>query len=259
MDEYRRRIALCTELYPPSIGGQEIRFEALAKNFAARGWSVSVLCIQHEPSVPLNERRGRIDVRRMACKGGYRNPPMKWMRRRWDVIGRYAFWMNRHLREIDPELIILNQWPLLHAAALSAPQRAHAVIDWCEVRTSPFYRSVQAALPKRVKHNIAVSNGVAAAIKEASGRDVHVAPSGIDADQYRAKPRRDRSGLLYFGRVAPHKNVEFLIDSFETLCTDGYAGRLTVAGEGPSLDSVRTRAAASREAARIDVLGRIDE
>ena len=48
-------IGIFTELFPPSVGGQEQRFAALADLLASRGHRVTVMCVRHSIAVPTEE------------------------------------------------------------------------------------------------------------------------------------------------------------------------------------------------------------
>lgn len=107
--------------------------------------------------------------------------------------------------------------------------------------------------------NFAVSESVAAAIRQQSGQECGVLPSGIVADRYRSQPRGERSGVLYVGRLAPHKNLTMLVDAFALAAERGFAGDLVIAGAGPSQNDIENHVRASPIASRVRVLGSVDE
>jgi glycosyltransferase involved in cell wall biosynthesis len=81
---------------------------------------------------------------------------------------------------------------------------------------------------------------------------IEVIPTGLPADRYvpgdGASFRRrygiptDRPLLLYVGRVAHEKNIEFLLHSFVVLRRLRPDAMLAIAGEGPALGQLRARA-----------------
>src|SRR5690606_185596 len=172
---------------------------------------------------------------------------------------RYALWTRRQLQATEPDLIILNQWPLLHAAMLPRALRGRAVLHWCEVRTDPFHRAIQRLLPRATAHNAGVSDAVAAAIGQASGRPCFLLPSGLDLASYEAPPGAERSGILSLGRIAAHKNLPLLVSAYEQLRGRGYAGRLVIAGDGPAMEVLRQRVDASPVRDAIDLPGSVPE
>lgn len=253
------RIALLTELYPPSIGGQELFFEGLGRALAGRGHRVDVFCVAHAEDLPPQEIVDGVSVHRFPVDPSYRTPPRAWMKRAWPTIFRYAFWTRRRMRDGDYDLIVLNQWPLLHAITLPGRLRSRAVLHWCEVRDGRFYATVQRWLPSLVPHNAAISDAVASAISKASGKAVFTMPSGLRLEEYRAGIQSARSGILSLGRIVEHKKLPLLVAAFAQLKRDGYPGRLTIAGDGPAVVPLKTAIAASPVANEIDFVGPVTD
>jgi len=253
------RIALLTELYLPSIGGQELFFEGLGRALADRGHRVEVFCVGHAAGLPAQETIDGIAVHRFPSDPTYRSPPRTWMKRAWPAILRYAFWTRRRVRDGDYDLVVLNQWPLLHALTLPHRFRRRAVLHWCEVRDGRFYAVIQRWLPRLAGHNAAISDAVAATIGAASRRPFITLPSGLRLAEYRSAPAGMRSGILSLGRIVEHKNLPLLVASFERLKLAGYAGRLTIAGDGPALAHLKTVIAASPAADAIVLAGPVSD
>ena len=253
------KIALLTELYPPSIGGQELFFEGLGRELARRGHRVEVFCVGHAEGLPAEEAVDGVVVRRFPSDPSYKTPPRAWMKRAWPAILRYALWTRRELRNGGHDLVVLNQWPLLHAVTLPQALRGRAVLHWCEIREGRFYRAVQKFLPRLVRHNAAISEAAADAIGAASGRSVFVLPSGLRLMEYSAAPRSGRSGILSLGRIVEHKNLPQLVATFERMRQGGYPGRLTIAGDGPALAELKRRIAASPVADAITLAGPVSD
>lgn len=252
-------IAVFTELYPPHVGGQEIRYAELGEALRAQGHEVDVYCVRHAADVPEQETHRGIRVFRYPLSPNYQKPRIKAFRRRIGTMFRYARWCRRVLRTSRYDLHIFNQWPLTHVMLAPRGARNRAVLDWCEIRHSFPFGLLQRWMPKLVRHNMAVSVAVAEHIAQTSRRETDFVPSGIVLSRYRSQPRTSRSNLLYFGRITEHKNVELLIEAFEHLASGGFAGRLVIAGTGPWLDWVKLRAVASALADRIDFLGFISD
>jgi glycosyltransferase involved in cell wall biosynthesis len=253
------RIAIFTELFAPSIGGQEAFFEGLGRALIRRGHEVEVFAIGHEDDLPAAERISGIPVHRDPITGDYKKPRFAWGKRNWPAIFRYALTVRRIAREGRHDFYLLNQWPLLHAVTLPRKARSRAMLHWCEIRDGRFYRLVQRLLPRLVRFNAAISDSVGTAITAASGRPVVTLPSGLDRSLYRRLPQAERAGILSIGRIAAHKNLEMLVEAFETLRGNGYAGRLVLAGDGPERASLAARVAASPARDAIDLPGLVDD
>ena len=52
------RLVMLTELFPPSVGGQEVRFQELAEELVRQNHTVDILCIGHDASLPAFEQLG---------------------------------------------------------------------------------------------------------------------------------------------------------------------------------------------------------
>jgi glycosyltransferase involved in cell wall biosynthesis len=92
------RVAIFTELYPPSIGGQEAFFAGLALAMQRRGHIVEVYCIRHEEGLPLEEVMNGITVHRVPVASGYKAPRWRRMRRGWPSILQYACHVRASIR-----------------------------------------------------------------------------------------------------------------------------------------------------------------
>lgn len=253
------RLAFLTELYHPHVGGQEIFFQELAEAMVRRGHSVDVYCITHDAALPARETLNGVRIHRSQGSGIYPRPVIPALRRNWSDIVRYSAGVRRLGYGPPHDFYLLNQWPLLHVPALPRWARARSGIHWCEVRTTGPVRVLQKYLPGMVATNFAVGEAVAECIGRESGREFTVLPSGIELARYRSRERSGRSGVLYVGRLAPHKNMPLLIDAFDLAVTQGLKGDLVIAGDGPSRADVAEYASRSTNASRIQVLGSIDE
>ncbi|MBB3747979.1 glycosyltransferase involved in cell wall biosynthesis [Mycolicibacterium sp. BK634] len=253
------RFAFFTELCLPSIGGQEIFFLELGETLVRRGHAVDIYCIGHEPGLSANETINGVQVHRNPNGGHYKNPRIKALRRDWSDIAKYSAGIRKVAKSGRHDFYLLNQWPLMHVAALPNRVRKRSGLHWCEIREDPLLRALQATLPRTVSSSFAISASVAQGILDASGRPTLVLPSGIQLERYRSKPRSERSGVLAVGRVAPHKNLELLIDAFGLAAARGLTGDLTIGGDGPARSDVEAYARQSPVADRIHVLGSVTE
>jgi len=253
-------IGIFTELFPPSVGGQEQRFAALADLLAMRGHRVTVLCVRYPTDAPATEtlQSGVAVVRRPACVNYYK--PLRGLLPRSPVgMVRFAIAARRLAKAQPFDAIFLNEWPVLHVLALPRRNRNRAIVDWCEIRQGMLFRFLQGMLPKLVAANTAVSTDVATGIRRTSGSPVVVIPSGIDMPRYRPAPEEHRRGILYVGRIVAHKNLLASVAVFEELCRRGYDEPLIIAGDGPDLDRLRDRIAASPFRANIKLAGHVSD
>ncbi|KRE33797.1 glycosyl transferase [Mycobacterium sp. Soil538] len=253
------RFAFMTELYAPSVGGQEVFFQELGEALVRRGHTVDTYCIAHVDGLPDVEVVNGVTVHREANSGRYKAPRFKVLRRHWSDIAKYSARIRRVAAQGEHDFYLLNEWPLMHVLALPGKVRPRSAVHWCEIREDPVLRTVQARFPKLVGSNFAVGDAVAEAITRQSGRACGVLPSGIEAKRYRVAPGDERSGALYVGRLAGHKNLPLLIDAFALAVERGFVGDLVIAGDGPLRQDVEACARRSPAAPRVRVLGSIDE
>jgi len=254
------RIAMLTELFPPSVGGQEVRFAELATALSERGHSVDVLAICHADDLPRRETLSPgVTIHRRPYIAHYRRP-QGWPAPR-SLVGiiRYALAVRSWLARERFDLIFMNQWPFIHILTVPRRDRSHAVIDWCEIRDGLSYRLFQNLLPRLVAANTAVSTDVQRHIRKRSAGPVLMLPSGIMRERYRADPAGTRRGILYLGRLAHHKGVLLLIPSYDELCRRGCTEPLIIAGGGPAEAEIRAAIAASPNASRISMPGAVSE
>lgn len=254
------RIAILSELFPPSIGGQEIRFAELAEVLVQQGHTVDVFCLAHNATVAAYEDSSPgLTVTRRPRVPSYRLPTTKLLPRSLTGMVRYAIAARSWLAQGQFDAIIMNQWPLLHVLAIRSRDRRRAVIDWCEVRPGLAYRLFQGLLPRLCAANTAVSEEVQAHIAARSGGPVMLMPSGIMPGCYDAGIPSSRAGLLYVGRLAPHKGIPLLVAAFNELRRRGHACTLTIAGEGPARVAIQAAITASPYVMDIDLLGEVSE
>lgn len=253
------RLAFLTELYHPSVGGQEVFFQELAEAMVRRGHSVDVYCIGHEPGLASEESLNGVQIWRSPNTGGYKKPLIPALRRNWFDIVKYSARVRRVASAQKHDFYLLNEWPLMHVAALPRKARARGAIHWCEARGGRLFSFLQARLPRLVRMNFAISESAAAAIGRESGQAFTVLASGIESRRYRQLPRSQRSGLLYLGRLTEHKDLPLLIDAFGLAAARGFGGDLIIAGDGPARSDIESHAGRSPVAERIRLVGRVSE
>ena len=124
------KIALVTELFPPSFGGQEIRFREFAEEFARNGHSVDVFTIDHTGKLPKEETINRVRIFRTWSdadyyKQGFLGRPVR------SIFG-FTWSLRGRLKEYDG--VIYNQFPVLPSmlSRLMVRRGAVRVLDFVE-------------------------------------------------------------------------------------------------------------------------------
>jgi glycosyltransferase involved in cell wall biosynthesis len=257
----RLKVALVTELYPPSIGGQQTRFENLARGLTELGDSVTVLCIDSEESSRSFEVRDGVTVIRAPRITRYERSGVLGIDRSAFGMLRFGARARKELKRREFDAIYFNQWPYLHIALATRRARRSAGIDWCEVRGGPIHGLFQRILPRTVAFNASVNEWVAGQIGAASGQEVQYLPSGVDSKQFWSAPADERRGILFLGRFVPNKNLPLLIEAYRQLRALGIDEPLRVAGDGPERPAVVAAIDRLDPAIRGDValLGTVDD
>ena len=253
------RIAIFTELYLPTIGGQEIRYGELAASLLQLGHTVDVYCVRLSADHPAHEVASGVSVFRYPLAINYRKPWITPLKRQLFPVLLYALWVRRMARPEKYNLMLFNQWPLAHIIFAKKNARVKSLLDWCEVRSGWLDRVFVKWLPKFPGRNIAVSQAVADLVATASGCHVDCLPSGVWLSNYHCKSKEQRSGLVYLGRITEHKNLELLIAAFELMKEAGYPGDLTIAGPDASSGNVTRIAKSSKFFEDIHILGFVDD
>ncbi|WP_428374277.1 glycosyltransferase family 4 protein [Lichenicoccus sp.] len=253
------RIAIFTELYAPSVGGQEVFFAGLGRALSRRGHQLDVYCIAHQKGLPASEVLDGVWVHRTLTAPNYTRPRFAAMRREWAALSRFALHTRRIAQRREHDFYLLNQWPFMHVVTLPRHARRRALLHWCEIRESGFFRMMQSYLPRQTWLNGAISESVGRRIRALSGCEAMTLPSGLDLEKASYLPRNERSDILAVSRIAEHKNLVMLVAAFEIMRQHGYAGRLKIAGDGPAMGALRVRVASSPARSGVDLLGRITE
>ncbi|HEY5219834.1 MAG TPA: glycosyltransferase family 4 protein [Gemmatimonadaceae bacterium] len=251
------RVAIFSEYYAPHRGGVEARVAGIAEGLVELGHPVTVYTVGYDPSLSASALVHGVWVVRYPAPR-YGQPRIGTMRRDPLSVVAFALWCRRQTRA-SFDLLIYEEFPLLHACLAPRRARRHAALDWCEYRTHPLFVMMQKLLPRLFRWNLAVSDAVANQIAVASGRAIITLPSGIALRAFHSQPRSERSGVVYIGRLWPHKNIPLVVECFEELCRRGYGGGLSIVGTGPQEEALRVQIADSPWADRITMTGEIDE
>jgi glycosyltransferase involved in cell wall biosynthesis len=237
------KLAFVTELFFPSIGGQEVRFQELGEELVARGIQVTVYTIHFEASSPKTELMQGINVIRLCSSPNYKSK--KFRRNPLDII-RFTrqLWRRRHdLSEFDA--VIFNIWPILPQLILGPFLRKKTIIDICETRSGIFWSLIYRIFTWIPDVRFL---GVNPEIVRYMQREYHVASdrcasivSGVDLRVAGNPPYAKHPGqILFFGRMTKHKNPRLLVEAFHASGIAEHGFRLEVAGGGSELEELRS-------------------
>jgi glycosyltransferase involved in cell wall biosynthesis len=239
------KLAIVTELFSPSIGGQEVRYLEMGRALVQSGHQVDVFTIRSAADLPKHENIDGISVFRVV--DGFKYQSSFWGSRNvTDIVKLSAKILasRRSLRNYD--VILFNKWPILPQILFRlVPARSKGVVDWCEIRSGPWWDSLYRLFATTCYRHVVVAKHIGLDLARRyrlDQRRIKVIVSGISAAAYQscAEDKIDRM-LLFFGRLSEHKNPLLLLESFVAgnLAAEGFT--LHIAGGGPQLAQVQAR------------------
>jgi glycosyltransferase involved in cell wall biosynthesis len=263
------KLAIVTELFAPSIGGQEVRYLELGRALVATGHQVDVFTIRTAADLPKQDNIDGIRVFRVV--NGFNYQSSFWgSRNLTDIVKLSAKVLSLRRALQDYDVILFNKWPILPQILFRAlPARSRALVDWCELRSGRRWDLLYRLFAVKPYRHLVVANHLGQDLARRYRLDrnrIKVIVSGITADAYRSclDDKADKT-ILFFGRLSEHKNPLLLLQSFvaANLADAGYT--LHIAGGGPLLGEVKSRFASTpgvqvhgaiSDAAKVELLRR---
>jgi len=270
------RILMISDVYFPRVNGVSTSIRTFRRELIALGHKVTLIV----PAYPGAMAEDDSDIIRVPSSGVPRDPEDRMMRR----------------REIDRLLpqVLQQQYDIVHiqtpfiahyagvylARKLGVPviESYHTFFEEYLYHYVPFVpRSVMRFLARRftvsqckaVDRLISPSRAMHTALVEYGVRTpIDVLPTGLDANQFRLGDGarfRTKHGiaaeqpvLLYVGRVAHEKNIDFLLLMFKQVVAALPTVLFVIAGEGPAQTHLRTRARQMDMADSVRFIGYLD-
>jgi glycosyltransferase involved in cell wall biosynthesis len=247
-------ISIVTELYEPSVGGQESRFARFAEALAGHGRDVTVYTTDPTGgALPREASINRVTVLRYVELSDYvRNGSRGW-------APLVAYWRStrRLLHELIPRTgsVWVNEMPVVHL--LGTRGASNLVVDWCEYPTYWMVNALARRVMKQVQRGTAVSEAVAEHIRKVRrDADVEVVRTPV-ALPSGPVPERDDRTVSYVGRLVGHKNIASLAEAIKLYNSNGGPhARLVIAGDGPDRQALERRFGGN---GTIEFLGLVDE
>jgi glycosyltransferase involved in cell wall biosynthesis len=241
------RVLLCSPRFAPQLGGAETWTREVARGLAARGHAVRAVS-RAAPGVAPRDRRDGVEV--LRATGG-----------RTGLSRAVA----AHARAWGPDAI-LAQYAALPAAVTAARALRIPVLaivhDFYGLRDSVRMRGLATGLARTMALEqwmralapdgfLVPSHATAARLASLAGsRPVTVVPAGADHLPGGTDVPRDRTQLLFVGRLVPSKGVDDLVDAMATLRARSLRCRLVVIGTGPDAARLASRASPLGDAVR---------
>jgi glycosyltransferase involved in cell wall biosynthesis len=249
------RIAILTELFLPHTGGTEYRLYEIAKRLVRKGVEIDVFTVRYPSDTAEEEDLDGIRVIRYA-----RSPRYVTANGFRSVRGVMEYSLYTALKTFgtDYDVYYFGEWPMFHSL-LAGPLVHPSVQEWCEV----WYKQIvvlEKILAKVMSNHVAVSEFTKHRMVDLLHMDpenITVIPNGVDFHRFNGGGGEKTWGrLVYVGRIAPHKGLKMLIDSFKMVRDKNGEVELFVAGSGPLLPTIRRYA---KEIKGIHILGKVTE
>jgi glycosyltransferase involved in cell wall biosynthesis len=206
---------------------------------------VHVLALRHNPNLPSWERHGRLSVHRAPLVGHYVQPLSRFQRRLGGVLAYSLSALASTIAERDFDVYYFNQYPYLHAAAalpflFSKPH----VVDWCEVRQLGHLSMMfEYFISKVATAHTAVSDVQSRLLRLAysvNDEKICTIPDGVTLERYRPdRNLKTPDSVLYLGRLAPHKQLDLLVEGSVMAHNSLPNLTLNIAGGGDMMEKLR--------------------
>jgi 1,2-diacylglycerol 3-alpha-glucosyltransferase len=270
------RVLFISDVYFPRVNGVSTSIRTFRQDLSAHGVDTQLVA-PHYGAAAAAEEPG---VLRVPSAGVPRDPEDR--RMRWAAL-------TRTLDELAPsgfDLVHVHTPFIAHYAGVRFARRAGIP---CVATYHTFFEEYLhhylPVLPRRVggwlarrftrsqcddvRALIAPSEPMRAVLSDYGvTTPIHVLPTGLPADRFRAgdaRAFRERAGLAedarlvtYIGRVAHEKNIGFLVQMFRRVLERVPQAVLVIAGEGPARTALQSQVASLGLARHVHFTGYLD-
>ena len=276
------RIGMFTDTYPPYINGVSTSIKMLENALIKKGHKVFIVTVNPEKLSYDYEDNGRI-IRIPGIKTGiydYRLTsiyPIKAVNKikEWnlDIIHSHTeFGIGTFARVIGKQLNI----PIVHTYHTMYEDYVHYITHGYFDRSSKkiveyltkFY------CDKTIQELIVPTKKTYDLFKEKYkyNRNIHIVPTGIEIDRFykenidknKVTKIKDELGIkdqdvviLFVGRIAEEKNVDFLINNHESILKHEKNTKLLIVGDGPDLEKYKALAKKRKIEDRVIFTGKV--
>lgn len=230
---------IATELYSPSIGGQESRLGVLAESLSLKGHDVEILCIGHTLGLKKIEKINGVTVKRLNESKNYTSPKIRKLKRDWVAIIKYSILLRGYLKQNKFDYLILNQWPILHCFFIPRNQRSKCFLDWCESRSSWVFKLIQKILSTIFDMNSAVSESVANKINYKKSDSFVIFPSASNMNNFDNDSCLKKNSICMISRLESHKNIFEGIKIFRKIYAYDNEVSLNIIGDGSLKNEIK--------------------
>ncbi|WP_101297043.1 glycosyltransferase family 4 protein [Halegenticoccus soli] len=264
-------------VYPFVKGGAEKRIHEIGTRLSDRGHDVTIYG-RHYWEGPEEITHDGMTLRAVAPAAELYADDRRSITEAIDFAARLAPPLRNRLDARDHDLVVASvfpYFPVLSSKLATLGTDTPLVTTWLEVwraywdeylgSLSPFGKFTERFTARVPQHPVAISELTADRLAEIGpARDsIEIVPTGMDAEQVRKAPfpeenDQEHYDVLFAGRLIEHKNVDLLLDAFDSIA-DRHDATLGVIGDGPEAERLRARADRLDHADRVTFLGFLDE
>lgn len=226
-------------------GGTERVVSVIANQWAARGWSVTVVTFEPRDTVAYYHFNSDIRIRRLAL------PPK---RRIWFAaavaFAKRILRLRQVLKETAPDVTFsfltrTNMMTLIASRRLDfnvvVSERNNPALQ----HLGPIWRFLRARLYPKAFGLVTMTNGAMQYFAPSMRKRSWVIPNSVDfPDPDPEKRQRGGKILAAVGRLVPQKGFDLLLEAFSQISADHPEWNLVIWGEGPDrskLEAMRDR------------------
>lgn len=247
------RILIIDELCYPQLGGIQVRFKALAEEWAILGHEVHVTAIDHIGTSLEQEVINNVVYNRVIKDSNYyKSGPFG---RRISTIIKYTIKLRPYLKQ-NWDMVIFCQFPILPQLFYKYfyKKRAKTVLDFVEHRSSKLWKIINHNIINAADKVVCVSEHVRRCAYAYRKDNMYVMPSFVDTSNCITE---SRSNYIFLGRLEEHKHPEFAIEAVvEYNKTYNKKIQLDVVGNGNMYDELKSKYSGIPD---VKFAGRVDE
>ncbi len=269
------RILMISDVYFPRVNGVSTSIRTFRRELQSLGHEVTLIA----PSYPGHDQ-AEPGIIRIASRGVLMDPEDRMMRRH-QIDQLWPTLKEQHFDVLHIHTPFIAHYAGLYLAAqLGIPvvESYHTFFEEYLYHYVPLVpRPVMRFLARRVtvsqcnavQHIISPSRAMQDALLNYGVRTpITILPTGLEAGQYRLGDgtrfradhgiEADRPTLLYVGRVAHEKNIDFLVHCFQQVHATLPEALLLIVGEGPAQSHLRELVCKLRLNTAVKFIGYLD-
>ncbi len=258
------RIVFATDTYWPRFNGATVSIDAFKREFEKLGHEVHIIA----PAYPNMEHSPDPTIHRFKSYQLLFSPEdrLVWKAERWKIF--------RTLKKLNPDIIhCQTEFQLSVMVMKFGRKRNIPILFTCHTYWEEYInlylpfpdkigrqvaRSIQRAALRYVDEIITPTEPMKDVIHSYGvKKPIHVLPTGVQEDDFAGLDRKDarensflytdfpklqgKPIILYVGRVTKEKNMDFLIDSFQTVKKSVPDLHFVITGGGPYLSELKKK------------------